>query len=409
MSSRILTSNVIGIDEFVRDHASVLARTEGGAVAVFANNSPAFYAVTPQRLEQLLALEARLARPASDIALDAQFYEEPTAAPVNVPMGKFALYAGWQPDADFQRLAALWGIALTQPATPEELASFAACWQAEGKVFHHVQWQQKLARSVQIGRTSQNSAAKRDINALSEPDKQIPPAAFEDNEMKNVGDLMKRLQKMMPANVKPAFNTGEELLAWQKEQGAIRAAALARENRAMKMQRTFNRSGIRPLHQNCSFENYRVETEGQMRALSQARQYVEEFDGNIASFIFSGKPGTGKNHLAAAICNELLLRGKSVLIITVADIMSAMKETFGNRETSEEQLLNDLSNVDLLVIDEIGVQTESRYEKVIINQIVDRRSSSKRPTGMLTNSNLDEMTRLLGERVMDRMRLGNSL
>lgn len=227
--------------------------------------------------------------------------------------------------------------------------------------------------------------------------------------MKNVGDLIKRLQKMMPANVKPAFTTGEELLAWQKEQGEIRAAALARENRAMKMQRTFNRSGIRPLHQNCSFDNYRVESQGQMKALSQARQYVDEFDGNIASFIFSGKPGTGKNHLAAAICNELLLRGKSVLIITVADIMSAMKDTFSNRETSEEQLLNDLSNVDLLVIDEIGVQTESRYEKVIINQLVDRRSSSKRPTGMLTNHNIDEMTRLLGERVMDRMKLGNSL
>lgn len=74
-----------------------------------------------------------------------------------------------------------------------------------------------------------------------------------------------------------------------KEQGEIHAAALARENRAMKMQRTFNRSGIRPLHQNCSFENYRVECEGQMNALSKARQYVEEFDGNIASFIFSGK------------------------------------------------------------------------------------------------------------------------
>ena len=204
--------------------------------------------------------------------------------------------------------------------------------------------------------------------------------------MKNVGDLMKRLQKMMPANVKPAFTTGEELLAWQKEQGKIRAAALARENRAMKMQRTFNRSGIRPLHQNCSFDNYKIETNGQMNALAAARQYVDEFDGNIASFIFSGKPGTGKNHLAAA-----------------------MKDTFSNRETSEEQLLNDLSNVDLLVIDEIGVQTESRYEKVIINQIVDRRSSSKRPTGMLTNHNIDEMTRLLGERVMDRMKLGNSL
>jgi DNA replication protein DnaC len=70
--------------------------------------------------------------------------------------------------------------------------------------------------------------------------------------MKNVAELMKRLQRMMPANTQPAFKNGEELMAWQKEQGKIRAAAIARENRAMKMQRTFNRSGIRPLHQNCS-------------------------------------------------------------------------------------------------------------------------------------------------------------
>lgn len=77
----------------------------------------------------------------------------------------------------------------------------------------------------------------------------------------------------------------------------------------MKMQRTFNRSGIRPLHQNCSFDNYRVECEGQMNALARARQYVEEFDGNIASFIFSGKPGTGKNHLAAAIATSCCCAG----------------------------------------------------------------------------------------------------
>ncbi len=50
--------------------------------------------------------------------------------------------------------------------------------------------------------------------------------------MKNVGDLMKRLQKMMPAHIEPAFKTGEELLAWQKEQGrsAFRSAG-ARESR----------------------------------------------------------------------------------------------------------------------------------------------------------------------------------
>ena len=165
MSSRILTSHFSGLEEFLQQHATV---------AVFANNAPAFYALTPAQLAQLLELEARLARPGSDIALDPQFFEEPSAAPVAVPMGKFAMYADWQPDADFQRLAALWGIALSQPVTPEELAAFVAYWQAEGKVFHHVQWQQKLARSVQISRASNGGKIKSDVNDIPKPNYTVP-------------------------------------------------------------------------------------------------------------------------------------------------------------------------------------------------------------------------------------------
>ncbi len=112
--------------------------------------------------------------------------------------------------------------------------------------------------------------------------------------MKNVGDLMKRLQKMMPANVKPAFTTGEELLAWQKEQGKIRAAALARENRAMKMQRTFNRSGIRPLHQNCSFENYKVESQGQMNALNWRASMWMNLTATLPASSLAENPARGK-------------------------------------------------------------------------------------------------------------------
>ncbi|WP_130833024.1 DNA replication protein DnaC [[Erwinia] mediterraneensis] len=228
--------------------------------------------------------------------------------------------------------------------------------------------------------------------------------------MKTPDDLFSRLKRMMPESVKPKFTRGEELLAWNQEQGRLRSESIVRENRAMKMQRIMGRSGIRELHMNCSFDNYRVENEGQRKALAAARKYAEEFEGSIASFVFSGRPGTGKNHLAAAIGNHLILRGKSVLIVTVADLMSNMKGTFsGASDITEERLLHDLSSVDLLVIDEIGMQSESRYEKVIINQIVDRRSSSKRPTGMLSNLDPAGMNALLGERVMDRMRLGNSM
>ncbi len=228
--------------------------------------------------------------------------------------------------------------------------------------------------------------------------------------MKTPEHLFQRLQRLMPKGITPKFTEGRELLTWNQEQGRLRSEAIVRENRAMKMQRIMGRSGIRELHMNCSFDNYRVENEGQSKALEAARAYAEQFDRSIASFVFSGRPGTGKNHLAAAIGNALILQGKSVLIMTVADVMSTMKGTFsGANSMTEERLLNDLSTVDLLVIDEIGMQTESRYEKVIINQIVDRRSSSKRPTGMLSNLNHEGMNSLLGDRVMDRMRLGNSL
>lgn len=101
MPSKILTPDVTSIDALLHDHHTVLARSADGAVAVFANNAPAFYAVTPARLAELLALEEKLSRPGSDVTLDAQFYEEPQTAPVVVPMGKFAMYADWQPDATF--------------------------------------------------------------------------------------------------------------------------------------------------------------------------------------------------------------------------------------------------------------------------------------------------------------------
>lgn len=173
MSAKILTSDVIGIDAFCQNPAAALAKCERGAIAVFANNAPAFYALSPERLAALLAMEESLKQPLSDIALDEHLFHQPSPAPLSAPPGKFAMYAGWQPDADFQRLAALWGIALNAPVRPEELAAFVSYWQAEGKVFHHVQWQQKFARSLQIGRAANNGRGS-DINQLPEPNYTVP-------------------------------------------------------------------------------------------------------------------------------------------------------------------------------------------------------------------------------------------
>ncbi|HEO9815848.1 TPA: helix-turn-helix domain-containing protein [Klebsiella variicola] len=63
--------------------------------------------------------------------------------------GKFAMYQGWKPSVDFPRQATLWGMPLKPGLNlPAELSSFISYWQAEGKVFHQVQWEQKLARHL---------------------------------------------------------------------------------------------------------------------------------------------------------------------------------------------------------------------------------------------------------------------
>ncbi|VFP87780.1 DNA replication protein DnaC [Buchnera aphidicola (Cinara piceae)] len=226
--------------------------------------------------------------------------------------------------------------------------------------------------------------------------------------MKN---LLTKLKKIMPKYIQPKFYNDKELLIWNQEQGKKYSQSIIRKNRAMKIQRILGRSGIKELYMHCSFENYHINHEGHKKVLFATRKYAKNFQNNIANFIFSGRPGTGKNHLAAAIGNYLILNGNSVLIITIADLMSHLKGTFNKSsiEMTEEKLLHNLCMVDLLMIDEIGMQTESRYEKIIINQIIDRRSSSKKSTGMLSNLNYTNMNNLLGERVMDRMRLGNSL
>ncbi|MCM7837830.1 DnaT-like ssDNA-binding domain-containing protein [Enterobacter asburiae] len=89
--------------------------------------------------------------------------------------GKFQMHDDWKPDQQFTRRASQWGINLKTDITPFELADFITYWKAEGKAFHHDQWQQKLARSVQQSRSRPVAQQqRRDINELSGPDEAIP-------------------------------------------------------------------------------------------------------------------------------------------------------------------------------------------------------------------------------------------
>lgn len=76
--------------------------------------------------------------------------------------------------------------------------------------------------------------------------------------------------------------------------------------------------------------------------------------------------------------------------MTVPDLTLRARACYDEGQ-SEAALLDDLCKVDLLVLDEVGIQRDSRGEKVLLNQIIDRRLAAMRPVGVLTNLNYDAL------------------
>ena len=156
-----MTPDVVGIDALVHDHQTVLAKLKAVWFAVFANNAPAFYAVTPARRAELLALEEswRVREAMSLWTINSIRNRKPL--PLLSPWGNSPCIRTGNPMPTLSARRRYGGVALREPVTTEELASFIAYWQAEGKSLSPLQWQQKLARSLQIGRASNGGLPKR--------------------------------------------------------------------------------------------------------------------------------------------------------------------------------------------------------------------------------------------------------
>lgn len=154
-----------------------------------------------------------------------------------------------------------------------------------------------------------------------------------------------------------------------------------------------------------SFDNFRAETDDQRRAVAIARDYAEQFADNLRrgqGLIFSGLPGTGKSHLAAAILQSMLQR--DICYVTCLDMIREVRDAWRKgSERSESRVLSTFGDLDLLVIDEVGVQYGTESEQTIIFDILDRRYRDVRPTVILTNQDKAGFKTFIGERTYDRL------
>lgn len=207
---------------------------------------------------------------------------------------------------------------------------------------------------------------------------------------------------------------GRYALNYRDERGSERwhPAGCTHCARQAFARRLLERAEVGPLFQHCTFDNYRVQNEGQLLALSVCRNYADQFRERHARgqcLILRGNPGTGKNHLAAAILLAALDQGFSGLQATAFELVARIKETWQRgdsaaREERELDMIRKFARVDLLVIDEVGRQFGREADQILLFHILDGRYRNGLPTIVLSNRATDEIRQYLTPAGYDRLR-----
>lgn len=197
---------------------------------------------------------------------------------------------------------------------------------------------------------------------------------------------------------------GERIAAMEAQARDSEKAA-----RLQAWQKKIGDSGIPERFHDRSLENFVAATDAQRKALAFSQVYAGEFDKVLAigrSALFVGKPGTGKTHLAAGIGLQIMReQNRTVLFTTVMRAIRRVKDTWvKGSDESESQAIAMLVTPDLLILDEVGVQFGSDFERNILFDVLNERYEKRRPTILMSNLPVTEVTAYLGERVIDRIR-----
>ena len=185
-------------------------------------------------------------------------------------------------------------------------------------------------------------------------------------------------------------------------------------NRKMQMVdklRTASLLGER--YSGATFENTDLSMGGEFeKAFHRCRKYCEIADEALEKgygmYIY-GNSGTGKTHLTACICNELINRYQQCLFTNFFEISKLIRSTY-NRNTEAENVIKRICDIDFLFIDDLGTELlkkngEDNWLQEQVFDIINKRYNHRQPTIFSSNHSLNELIEKRGmmEKTVDRI------
>ncbi|MCS7003326.1 MAG: ATP-binding protein, partial [Dehalococcoidia bacterium] len=117
----------------------------------------------------------------------------------------------------------------------------------------------------------------------------------------------------------------------------------------------------------------------QQHALQAAYRTAKDFAAQPENWlVFSGPPGCGKTHLAAAIANHVAQTGHRVFFAVVPDFLDHLRSTYApDSRVTYDVLFETVKTVPVLILDDFGAQSYSPWANEKLYQLVNYRYNAR--------------------------------
>lgn len=214
-------------------------------------------------------------------------------------------------------------------------------------------------------------------------------------------------QNLCPIHLEPMLSLANHLVCntcakehFEKSQKAHHA-----EVQQNLMQKRIKNSGLPERHLQCGFKNYVCDHLAQVEALEKCQNFAHQImNGKTPNLIMYGYCGTGKTHLSASILRNIL--HKSVLsarYYTSAQIAQKLMDTWSDTTKSEDEVIQQLTSFELLVIDEYGLHDRHEKRQEMIHKVLYSRYDRLKSSLIISNFDLKTLQKDLGVRLWSRL------